>query len=124
MHGAGSVSASWDPWGLGGSGRWEGSVCALVTQSRQTLCDPMDCGPPGSSVHGILQAGTLQWVAVPVFLSGKCHGRRSLVGCYSPGEGGRQRIVPTPREPPPREEAENMSRGGGGSGLRVSDIGL
>ena len=26
-----------------------------VTQSRRTLCDPMDCSPPGSSVHGILQ---------------------------------------------------------------------
>ena len=28
----------------------------LVTQSCPTLCDPMDCGPPGSSFHGILQA--------------------------------------------------------------------
>ena len=28
------------------------------------LCDPMDCSPPGSSVHGILQAGTLDWVAI------------------------------------------------------------
>ena len=27
-----------------------------------TLCKPMDCSPPGSSVHGILQAGTLEWV--------------------------------------------------------------
>ena len=30
-----------------------------------TLCDPMDYSPPGSSVHGILQARTLQWVAMP-----------------------------------------------------------
>ena len=29
------------------------------------LCDPMDCSPPGSSVHGILQGGILQWVAIP-----------------------------------------------------------
>ena len=29
-----------------------------------TLCDPMDCGPPGSSVHGILQARILEWVAI------------------------------------------------------------
>ena len=29
-----------------------------------TLCDPMDCGPPGSSVHGILQARILEWVAM------------------------------------------------------------
>ena len=29
-----------------------------------TLCDPMDCSPPGSSVHGILQARILEWVAM------------------------------------------------------------
>ena len=33
-------------------------------QSRLTLCDPMGCSPPGSSVHGILQAGMLDWVAL------------------------------------------------------------
>ena len=37
----------------------------LVTQSCWTLCDPMDCSPPDSSVHGILQARILAWVAVP-----------------------------------------------------------
>ena len=36
-----------------------------VTQSRPTLCDPMDCSLPGSSVHGILQARILEWVAFP-----------------------------------------------------------
>ena len=36
----------------------------LVTQSCLTLCDPKDCGPPGSSVHGILQARILKWVAM------------------------------------------------------------
>ena len=36
-----------------------------VAQSCLTLCDPLDCSPPGSSVHGILQARTLEWVAVP-----------------------------------------------------------
>ena len=30
-----------------------------------TLCDPMDCSPPGSSVRGIFQAGILEWVAIP-----------------------------------------------------------
>ena len=30
-----------------------------------SLCNPMDCSPPGSSVHGILQARVLQWVAMP-----------------------------------------------------------
>ena len=33
-------------------------VCVLVAQSCPTLCDPMDCSPPGSSVHGILQEST------------------------------------------------------------------
>ena len=36
-----------------------------VAQSCPTLCDPMDCSPPGSSVHGILQARILEWVAMP-----------------------------------------------------------
>ena len=36
-----------------------------VTQSCPTLCDPMDCSPPGSSVHGVLQARILEWVVVP-----------------------------------------------------------
>ena len=37
----------------------------LVFQSCLTLCDPMDCSPSGSSVHGILQARILEWVAIP-----------------------------------------------------------
>ena len=37
-------------------------VCVLVTQSCPTLCDHMDCSPPGSSVHRILQARIQQWV--------------------------------------------------------------
>ena len=32
-----------------------------------TLCDPMNCSLPGSSVHGILQARILEWVAIPFF---------------------------------------------------------
>ena len=36
----------------------------LVAQSCPILCDPMDCNPPGSSVHGILQARILEWVAM------------------------------------------------------------
>ena len=38
-------------------------LCAKLLQSCRTLCDPMDCNPPGSSVHGILQARTLESVA-------------------------------------------------------------
>ena len=40
-------------------------VCVLVTQSFPTLCNPMDCSPPGSSVHGILQAQILEWLPIP-----------------------------------------------------------
>ena len=37
------------------------TVCA---QSCLTLCDPLDCSPPDSSVHGISQARILEWVAI------------------------------------------------------------
>ena len=41
-------------------------VCLLATQSCPPLCDPMDCSPPGSSVHGgVLQTRILEWVAIP-----------------------------------------------------------
>ena len=39
-------------------------TCYLVTKSSLTLCDPVDCGPAGSSVHGISQARILEWVAI------------------------------------------------------------
>jgi len=39
--------------------------CVLVAQLCLTLCDPVDCSPPGSSVPGILQARILEWVAIP-----------------------------------------------------------
>ena len=38
---------------------------AKSLQSCPTLCDPMDCSPSGSLVHGILQARILEWVAMP-----------------------------------------------------------
>ena len=42
---------------------WNVRVCT-VAQSCFTLCDPVDCSRPGSSVHGILQARILKWVAI------------------------------------------------------------
>ena len=42
-------------------------VHAQSLQSCLTLCDPMDCSPPGSSVEGIRQAGILEWVAMPSY---------------------------------------------------------
>ena len=72
----------WLPTGKGGNqlGIWEGQIhttlhkvttkdllriALLLTRSCRTLCDPKDCGPPGSPVHGILQARILEWVAIP-----------------------------------------------------------
>ena len=49
----------------------EDSICmslSEVAQSYPTLCDPMDCSLPGSSVHGIFQAGVLEWVAICPYL--------------------------------------------------------
>ena len=39
-------------------------VVVVVTQSCLTLCDPMACSPPGSSVQGIFQARVLEWGAI------------------------------------------------------------
>ena len=40
--------------------------CESVSHSAESdLCDPMDCSPPASSVHGILQARILEWLAIP-----------------------------------------------------------
>ena len=39
-------------------------VNAKSPQPCPALCDPMDCSPPGSSVHGLLQVRTLEWVAM------------------------------------------------------------
>ena len=42
----------------------------LGVQSCLTLCDPMDCSPPGSSVHGIFPARVLEWVPImEIFLT-------------------------------------------------------
>ena len=40
------------------------AATAKSLQSCPTLCDPMDCSPPGSPIPGILQARTLEWVAI------------------------------------------------------------
>ena len=55
----------------------------LVAQLFLTLFDPMDCSPPGSSVHGISQARILEWVAIP-FSRGSSQPRdRTHVSCVS-----------------------------------------
>ena len=51
-------------------GRGGGCVCVLVAQLCLTLCYPMDCNLPDSSVYGILQARVLEWVAIAFSLFG------------------------------------------------------
>ena len=43
---------------------WSNESESEVAQSCTTLCDPMDCSLPGSSVHGIFQAIVLEWIAI------------------------------------------------------------
>ena len=54
----------YSPWG-----RKESDMTEQLSTAQQcaqpTLYDPMDYSPPGSSVHGFLQARTLEWVAMP-----------------------------------------------------------
>ena len=50
----------------------------LVAQLCPTLCNPMGCSLPGSSLHGILQARTLEWVATPFPKGSSCPGVLNL----------------------------------------------
>ena len=66
-EGMGRQMSRMDLWTQSGKkkvGRME-KVCAQSLQLCPTLCDPMDFSLPGSSVHGILQARILEWVAIP-----------------------------------------------------------
>ena len=53
-------------------------VCA---QSCLILCNPVDCSPPGSSVHGISQARILEWVAVSSFRRSPQPGDQTQISC-------------------------------------------
>ena len=64
--------------------QWE-SGKVLDVQSCQTLCHPMDCSPPGSSVHGNLQARILGWVSIP-FLRGSSQPREDSLPSEPPGQ--------------------------------------
>ena len=55
------------------------SIVLLLSQSRPTLCDPMGCSPPGSSVRGILQARILEWIAISFSRGSSQPGNRTWV---------------------------------------------
>ena len=58
-------------------------VCAQLLQSCLTLCDPMDCSPPGSTVHGTVHARILEWVAMPSFRGSSQPRDQTFVSCVS-----------------------------------------
>ena len=63
---------------------WWMLVCVhAMSLSCTTVCDPMDCSPPGFSVHGIIQARILEWVAIPSFRESSPPRNRTQVSCIS-----------------------------------------
>ena len=56
---------------------------ASNAQSCLTLCDPIDCSPPGFSVHGILQARKLEWVIMPSSEGSSKFKDRTRASCIS-----------------------------------------
>ena len=74
------------------------SLVCLVAQSCLTLCDTVDYSPPGSSVHGVFQVKTLEWVAISSSRGSSRLRDQTLVSCVSCIAG---RPLPTePRESP------------------------
>ena len=69
------VKGNFEESGTAGAGWAQGFTCSFSYQRAHakllqlclTLCDPMDCCPPGFSVHGILQERILEWVAISSF---------------------------------------------------------
>ena len=60
----GVATSSSLPYFIGWCGQTAAAAAAKSLQSCPTLCDPIDGSPPGSPVPGILQARTLEWVAI------------------------------------------------------------
>ena len=57
------------------------NMVVLVAKSCPILWDPVDCSPPGSSVHGVLQARTVQWVAILLSRGSSQCGDHTQVSC-------------------------------------------
>ena len=58
-------------------------VKVLIAQLYPTLCNLIDCSPPGSSVHGILQARILDWVAISFSRGSSQSGNQTQVSCIA-----------------------------------------
>ena len=59
----------------------DSEYCCCFTKLCLTLCDPMDCSLPGSSVHGIFQARILEWGAIPFSRGSSGPGDQTAVSC-------------------------------------------
>ena len=71
-------------WFIGKALNWIYIQCACMhAQSCPTLCDPMDRIPPGSSVHGILQARIVEWVAISSSRGSSRPRDRTRISCIS-----------------------------------------
>ena len=67
------LSSPQQTWKTNEGGKSNLHVCVhSVTQSYLSLCDPTDCSPSGSPVHGICQARTLEWVAISYSRGSSC----------------------------------------------------
>ena len=71
-----------------------------VTQSRPILCDPMDCSPPGFSVHGLFRARILEWVAISYSRISSRPRDQTCVSLTSPASAGGFFTAEPPRKPP------------------------
>ena len=65
------------------AGRTNHGKCESVSHSVLFLCNPTNCSPPGSSVHGILQARISEWVAMPFSRGSSCSRDRTQVSYVS-----------------------------------------
>ena len=71
FHGRKRSLVGYSPWGCKESDMTVATATAKSLQSCPTLCDPIDGSPPGFPVPGILQARTLEWVAISFSNSSK-----------------------------------------------------
>ena len=81
------------------------SMTSEVTQLCPTLCDPIDCSLPGSSVHGIFQARVLEWVATSFSRGSSQHRDRTRVSRIVS-----RRFYPLSHQGSPRRKVKGKSR--------------
>ena len=88
-------------------------VKVFITQSRPALCNWVDCGPPGSSIHGILQARILEWVYVErkKAMQMNLHTKQKQPHGHF---GGNLALPPSPPSLGIRGQAQDMMSGSGG----------